>query len=513
MSFGFAGVLWLLLPLGLLALWRFKRGEQTHGRDAVLLFSGMVLLVIALARPYTPARMVEEEAYGMDVVLAVDVSHSMSAADILPSRFEHAKKMVRELVALPGANRYTVIAFTSSALPLSPLTSDREILSGLLDSLEMENILTKSTDIMAVLKTSAKILKGKTKPVVIFSDGGDKREFSAEIAFAKKEGLVLFFVPVATTSGAKLYDRFGEIILDSAKRLVISYQNRHLAALTGATGGLYMEDFDAKALLEKLEASEAEQTSQSMATLGQKPLFLPFVLGAFVLFMLTTIRLRKRAALLLLLLLPQAPTSLHAGVWAFWYEHRAQSSYRTGDFETAAEYYERLAGENHSYNVAFNLANSYYQLGRFDEAIILYEAIKSGDPVFKSDIYYNLGNAYAKKEEFKKADERYLKSLLLGYSPSADRNRQVVKRAKKGYDPDSLKKKGAGKKDKGTPPKKEGSKEGKEPPKETSAASKKVNLSEKEKQVIKKAQKQKSLSYKQYQMINERAGSSEKNPW
>jgi len=378
----------------------------------------------------------------------------------------------------------------------------------------MENILTKSTEIMAVLKKSADLIKTEKKPVVIFSDGGDKHDFSNEVRFAKSHGITVFFVPVASQAGTKLYDRYGAVVEDEAKRMVISARNPYIHILAEATGGLYMEDFDAAALLEAIREVGGAVETGSRTTRNITPFFVPLLLLAFLAFLAATVRLKRVVpAVALLLLFPASQTPLHAGVLGFWYEYQARSSYEAGEYKAAAAYYEKLANENDAYEVAYNLANSYYQLGRFDEAVILYEAIKSRDGVFKSDIYYNLGNAYARKEEFKKADAAYQKSLVLRYGKDADRNRQVASRAKKGYNPDSLKKKGSGERDKATAPKPKKGPKKESGGKENAQASSKVELSKEEASKLERAQHKKSLTYKQYQLINERAGSSETHPW
>lgn len=515
MSFLHPELFFLLLPLMLFLLWRRSVKKARFGRDVLLAGGGVICLIAALAHPYTLSDVLEEKAYGVDVVVAVDVSHSMSGSDVAPTRFEAAKAMVRELVTEPGANRYAIMAFTSNALPLSPLTSDREILATLLEGITMENILTKSTDIMAVLQKSARILKSDRKPVVIFSDGGDRRDFSEAIRFARQNGIRVYFIPVASEAGTKLYDTYGEVLRDAKKHMVISARNPYVRYLTDATGGIYMEAFDAGTLAAAVSDYGEAVSAQEQKSLRQVPLFGPLLLLAFILFLLTTVRLGRRpAAVVLLLGLWGEQVPLHAGALAFWHEYQARESYEAGEFKAAAEHYEKLAEENEAYDVAFNLANSYYQLGRFDEAVILYEAIRTDDPAFKSAVYYNLANTYARKEEFEKADRFYLKSLILKYDSDTDHNRRIVAGAKKGYNPDSLKKKGAGKKDKATQPKgtkKPRNKKGES--QRANQASKKIDLTKEERKKLAQAKQKKPLSYKQYQLINERAGSREKNPW
>ncbi|MDQ1340287.1 MAG: Ca-activated chloride channel [Campylobacterota bacterium] len=513
MSFLYPFVFLSLLPLFVLSGYFFvKKPKFLKSKEALLLISALLFIIIALARPYKNLEITEIDSYGTDVVVAIDVSRSMSADDVEPTRFEAAKEMVKKIVSSKENNRYAIVAFTSNALPLSPLTSDKEMLYTLLDSVKLENIITKSTDILKLLKKSAQILKTKEKIVVILSDGGDKKDLSEEIQFAKKNSIKIIFIPIGTRYGSKLYDEFGEVLKDDAKKMVISALNPHIKKAVLLADGIYYESFDEQKVIDDIKNISNELLKTTLETRSNKEYFWIFLFLAFVCFVLATSEIKINNRVFIIILFLGFQREADANIFEAWYEYNAKQSYQAGDFINAAKYYEKLADSNDDYKVAYNLANSYYKLGRFEEASILYEVIKSNDRDFKSDVYYNLANAQAKKEEFEKADQNYLKSLVLRYEADADKNKKIVKNAKKGYKPDSMQKKGEGEKDKASKPKNKNQKEQKTQS-ESEGGSNKINLTEEEKEMIKKAQKIKPLSYKQYEQINQKAQSNEKNPW
>lgn len=513
MSFLYPFVLLLILPLfGLSGYFFVKKPKLLKSKEALFLITALLFIIIALARPYKNLEITEINNYGTDVVIAVDVSRSMSADDIEPTRFEAAKKIVKEIVSSKENNRYAIVAFTSNALPLSPLTGDKEIVFNLLDSVKLENIITKSTDILKILKKSAQILKTKEKIVIILSDGGDKRDFDEETQFAKENNIKILFIPVGTKYGSKLYDEFGEVLKDDTKKMVISTLNPYIKRAVLLAEGIYYEDFDSQKIADDIKNISNELLRTTLEAKSNKEYFWIFLFFAFVCFVLATSEIKIGSRVFIVILFLGLQREADANIFEAWCEYNAKKSYQAADFKSAAEYYEKLAEMNDDYKVAYNLANCYYKLGRFEEAAILYEAIKSNDRDFKSDAYYNLANAQAKKEEFEKADQNYLKSLVLRYEADADKNRKIIKNAKKGYKPDSMQKKGEGEKDKASKPKNKNQKEQKEQS-ENEGSSSKINLTKEEKEMIKKAQKVKPMTYKQYEQINQKAQSNEKNPW
>lgn len=152
--------------------------------NSYLVLLAIFFMIIALSRPVIEIKPSEIEIKQKDIVIAMDLSFSMSAKDLAPNRFEVAKMKLKEFLNLSN-NRHSILGFTSNALILSPLSSDKELIYYLFDSFDLNNIITKSTKIMPILEQTNKIIKSSEKILIIFSDGGDEDDFTKEIEFAK----------------------------------------------------------------------------------------------------------------------------------------------------------------------------------------------------------------------------------------------------------------------------------------------------------------------------------------
>ena len=104
-------------------------------------------------------------------MIALDLSYSMQATDIEPTRFEAAKELVKELIQKRVHERFAMLGFTTNAIILSPLSSDAELLGHQLDLIRPELVMTKGTNMASVLELSTKLSQVKAKNLIIVGDG------------------------------------------------------------------------------------------------------------------------------------------------------------------------------------------------------------------------------------------------------------------------------------------------------------------------------------------------------
>jgi Ca-activated chloride channel family protein len=134
----------------------------------------LALLVLALARPQLGYAWEESLTEGIDIEIVLDVSGSMGAEDFQPrNRLGVAKEVVKEFVAQRPADRIGVVIFSGSAVTKAALTTDRQMLAELIDSVEL-NTLPDGTAIGVALANAAARLKdsdAKTKVVILVTDG------------------------------------------------------------------------------------------------------------------------------------------------------------------------------------------------------------------------------------------------------------------------------------------------------------------------------------------------------
>lgn len=131
-------------------------------------------LVLALARPQLGYAWEESLTEGIDIQIVLDISGSMGAEDFKPNnRLTVAKQVVKEFVAGRSGDRLGLVVFSGAAMTRAPLTTDRDMLDLLIDSVEL-NALPDGTAIGVALASAAARLKAspaKTKVIVLVTDG------------------------------------------------------------------------------------------------------------------------------------------------------------------------------------------------------------------------------------------------------------------------------------------------------------------------------------------------------
>ncbi len=176
-----------------------------------------LLLTVALARPRYFAGRVTVPAQGVDVVICLDVSHSMLCEDIKPSRLEFAQALIANLLQqLHPDDRIGLVVFGGSGFPLCPLTYDRSIVMTYLNLLEPSVMVYNPTTFVAEgLRASLKLLRRQTPSqraanpvmrggvIVLITDGEDQgSDWAQAAAECAKAGVPVFAFGIGTTKGA-----------------------------------------------------------------------------------------------------------------------------------------------------------------------------------------------------------------------------------------------------------------------------------------------------------------------
>jgi len=346
---------WLLPLLGLLvavAAWRRRRrlaelcgggtggvGLQTTlspGRRRlrrVLLLAAVVLVVAALARPYWGLRLLPFSAQGRDVMIVLDVSRSMLADDLKPSRLDHAKWLLRELIKATPGDRFGIVAFAGDAFLQCPLTIDRNSLFMYLDELSPGSIPLGGTNLeRALLRAVAAFAAagGGHRAVLLLTDGdelaGNSRRVLAEFS---KRNLPLLVVGLGDPAGTGLIPipaedgRSRTLLRDRQGQLVVSRLAedalRNLAL--GTPNGMYLRSTVTDSGLDQLRRRIHELVPEAFAQgQRQRPIErFPLPLAAAVLLLLARLAIGERRPVptpvlagLLWLLLPSWPIPAQA---------------------------------------------------------------------------------------------------------------------------------------------------------------------------------------------------------
>lgn len=190
----------------------------------VLQVLGLVFLVIALARPQIGQSEQEVKSEGVELMILADVSDSMLAEDIKPSRLGQMKSELSKLIELMPGNKTGLIAFAGSSALMSPLTTDPGALKMYIDSLDTNSVSSQGTNFEIALKyakeafekggvTQDQTLK-TTRVILVVSDGEDQEPGALEAADElSKAGFHVITVAYGTEKGGTIpaRDRFGNL--------------------------------------------------------------------------------------------------------------------------------------------------------------------------------------------------------------------------------------------------------------------------------------------------------------
>jgi len=255
-----------------------------------LLLLSIAFAIIALTRPYINKGEIKVSKEYVNLVVAFDISKSMFAQDIYPNRLEFSKDKFYSLLNNFKDAQIAVIGFSSRAFLISPLTSDFNTLKYLVKNMSLDYVTLKGTNLLSPLIVTNELLKSsKNKALLIFSDGGDNKDFSKEIEYVKKHNIKVYIYAVATKKGAVIKEG-SKVIKDKNGNLVITKLNENIKELAIKSGGAYMEyslnKNDIKKLVNKIRADFKKNQTKISTIKDKKELFYYPLLVSVILFLI-----------------------------------------------------------------------------------------------------------------------------------------------------------------------------------------------------------------------------------
>ena len=184
---------------------------------AALVALGVALVALALAGPRYGTKLREVQREGVDLVIALDVSLSMQAEDVAPSRLDRAKNEIKGLLSELRGDRVGLVLFAGDAFIQCPLTIDYSAVRLFLDVAEPSLIPTPGTDFSAAMRTAVEAFDvhgampdERTRVLLIVSDGENHvPEAEAVVERARRAGVTIFTAGVGETEGAPIPVRQG----------------------------------------------------------------------------------------------------------------------------------------------------------------------------------------------------------------------------------------------------------------------------------------------------------------
>jgi len=368
-----------------------------------------VLAIFALAGPSwerLPAPVFQNASA---LVIALDLSRSMDADDIKPSRLIQARYKISDLLKRRKDGQTALLVFAGEAYVVAPLTNDIATIDSQLSALTTDIMPNPGDNAAAALKKAAELFRQAGSPqgqVILVSDGVDMSTARAEIASLAGRYRVSV-LGVGTTQGAPIAAPNGSFLKDDAGNILIPrLDSDGLLELAQAGRGVYQaisaSDDDIKRL-----ASFADQASPQQGQEGSSLMLDlwddkgPWLL--LVLLPLAALAFRKGLLGLVLLAAMFAPDYSHAFEWQdLWQrkDQRGEQAYRNNEFAKAASEFENPEWQG----------AAFYQAGEYQKAL---ESYSASGAIETSGLYYNKGNALAQLGKLPEAVAAYDKALEL----------------------------------------------------------------------------------------------------
>ena len=383
------------------------------------------LVIVALAGPSwqrVPSPVFRNDSA---LVVALNLSHSMDAEDIKPSRLIRARYKIADILKRRKDGQTALLVYSGAAFTVTPLTDDTETINSQLTALTTDIMPSEGNDTELVLKKAVDLFKqaGLQKgQILLITDSVDADK--TKPAVTALENYSLSILGVGTAEGAPIALAQGGFLKDEHGSIVIPKLNASdLAKLAQQGHGIYQsisaDDSDILALLSALEQPVQQQGKENKNLLldqweDKGPWLLLLVLP------LAALNFRKGLLTIAFMLLLPLPKNSYAMEWKDLWQNKdqqAEQAYKNNQFEQAASLFE-----NSNWKAAAN-----YKAGAYDKAL---ENLAPKPDEKNANVLYNQGNALAKSGQLEQALKAYEKALALNPADSdAKYNKELVEKA------------------------------------------------------------------------------------
>lgn len=271
MHFAYIYILWLLtliplLVVGYILLTRRKRRqlalfgdpelvatlmpERSTTRSVIkfaLLLLALVLLIFAAARPQFGQKEQTIKRQGIEVMVALDISNSMLAEDVAPSRLDRAKQMLSKLIDKMSEDKIGLVVFAGEAYTQLPITCDYVSAKMFLSTISPSLIQTQGTAIGSAIHTAMRSFGSEQseagRAIILITDGENHEDDAVEAArHAKEAGIHLYVIGIGTSQGAPIpVPGTNNYIKDRSGQVVVTKLNEQMAKdIAQAGDGAYI---------------------------------------------------------------------------------------------------------------------------------------------------------------------------------------------------------------------------------------------------------------------------------
>jgi Ca-activated chloride channel family protein len=409
-----------------------QAGRQQRQLTFLLVWA---LLSLALAGPYLARENKQQiKAVAANIVVVLDISPSMGAHDVTPSRLKLAKEQLIAFSRHVEQHRLALIPFSANAYTVLPLSHDAGAFRHFVGQMDPSLAYVTGSNVSYALQLAKKALAQDEKQsgglVLLMSDGEFHDKGAAKAAATlRRAGHKLITIGVGSAQGAPVPLARGQLVREKDGTILTSHLNRAtLEQLASAGGGRYFDlrpeawpEIEAEIGTLQRSIYRSEIRNQT----GQ-PLF-PLLIGAALLLLFWQ-GLGRPAGLAVIVagLLLGQPDPADAAPWT---ETKGLNQLKNNDNQSALETYSRL----NNYAGQMGKGASAYRLGRWDEALAAFKRAyaETSNPKEQARAAYNQGNALTQLRRLNEAITAFKQAVALESSYSrAERNLMLVNQAK-----------------------------------------------------------------------------------
>ncbi|MBF0343814.1 MAG: VWA domain-containing protein [Nitrospirae bacterium] len=374
---------------------------------AILVTLTFVFCTLALMRPQWGFHLEEVRQLSSDILIALDTSKSMLAADIKPNRLQMAKLAIGDFLKKLRGDRIGLIGFAGESFVFSPLTVDYGGFMLALNDLGVNSIPIGGTSIRSAIQEAINVYKGspsKDKTLILITDGEDHEGHVLDAAKAAKDaGIKIYAIGIGTKEGELIQvndDSGGKsFVKDPGGNLVKTHLDEEtLQRLSTETGGVYVRTSGADLGLDLiyrdwLSKSEKKSIQEKMKKRYDERFQIPLAIAVFLLVVESMLGERRRRV--------RSVTTKEDKI--------------TRDILLIIVLVFALLSSNDAYgsqkSAVIREGDQSYRQGNYTAALEKYTQALKDDP--DSDVLnYRTGLAYYRKEDFPKAAEHFTKSLV-----------------------------------------------------------------------------------------------------
>ena len=418
----------------------------------VLLLTALALIILMIARPQFGTKINREKRTGIETIIAMDISNSMLAEDVTPSRLDRSKMMVENLVDHFTNDKIGLIVFAGDAFIQLPITSDYVSAKMFLSSITPSMIATQGTDIAKAITMSTNSFtqqEGVGKAIIVITDGEDHEGGALEAAKeAQNKGMRVYVLGVGSPKGAPIPTGNGDYMKDNMGQTVMTGLNEEMCRqIAQAGGGAYIHvennsnaqdqldhelDKLAKKEIESTIYSDYDEQFQAVCIIVLILLIIEVCILDIKNPMLKNVSLFKRnkkAVVAVLFLLVATGVQAQGDRLLV---RQGNKQFRAGNYAEAEVSYRKAVEKNpRNAQAHYNLGNALLGQRKDSAAVVQFEnaAKQETNVMRKAQSYHNIGVICQGQKQYAQAIEAYKEALR--NNPTDDETRYNLELCKR----------------------------------------------------------------------------------